>query len=142
MNRRDMLRITLASAGVGGVSVGALRADAKRPDLPDATPQKLPRWRGFNLPVAYRGRRRELFEERDFADVAELGFNFLRLALNYHDWTDPNDPKKLKGPVLKQIDRAVEPRSAVWHPLNARFPYRPRLRPDQPSRADESLDPG
>ena len=100
--------MALASAGLGGAAARALMADEKRPELPDATPQKLPYWRGFNLPVAYRGRRRELFDERDFADVADLGFNFLRLALNYHDWTDPDYPKSLKEPVLKQIDRAVE----------------------------------
>src|SRR5271157_953799 len=54
----------------------ALLADEKRSELPDATPQKLPYWRGCNLPVASRGRRRELFDERDFADVADLGFKF------------------------------------------------------------------
>ncbi len=108
MNRRDVLRMTLASAGLGGLAARALAADGARPALPDATPHKLPRWRGFNLPVSYRGRRRALFDERDFTDVADLGFNFLRVALNYHDWTDPADPRNLKEPVLKQIDRAVE----------------------------------
>jgi endoglucanase len=108
MNRREMLRLTLASAGMGGIAARTVLAEAQRPALPDATPQKLPYWRGFNLPVCYRGRRRALFDERDFADVAELGFNFLRLALNYHDWTDSDEPRNLKEPVLKQIDRAVE----------------------------------
>jgi len=108
MNRRDVLRIALASAGLGGAAARTLIADDRRPELPDATPQKLPYWRGFNLPVAYRGRRPSLFDERDFADVADLGFNFLRLALNYRDWTDASDPKSLKEPVLKQIDRAIE----------------------------------
>ena len=46
--------------------------------------------------------------ERDFADIADLGFNFLRLALNYRDWTDGDDPKRLREPVLKEIDRAVQ----------------------------------
>src|SRR4051794_27751246 len=108
MNRRDVLRMTLASAGLAGQAARSTLAAQTRPELPEATPHKLPRWRGFNLPVAYRGRRRELFDERDFTDVADLGFNFLRLALNYHDWTDPDDPKNLREPVLKQIDRAVE----------------------------------
>ncbi len=110
MNRRDVLRLSLATAALGAPAARAALADEKKPakQLPDATPQKLPYWRGFNLPVAYRGRRRELFEERDFADVADLGFNFLRLALNYRDWTDPDKPRELKEPVLKQIDQAVE----------------------------------
>jgi endoglucanase len=100
--------MALASAGLSCATGRTLEADQKRPALPDATPQKLPYWRGFNLPVAYRGGRKPLFDERDFADVAELGFNFLRLALNYHDWTDPSESKRLMEPVLKQIDRAVE----------------------------------
>ncbi len=108
MNRRDVLRMALASASLSCTTARTLKADQKRPELPNATPRKLPYWRGFNLPVAYRGGRKPLFDERDFADVADLGFNFLRLALNYHDWTDPADPKRLKEPVLKQIDRAVE----------------------------------
>ena len=108
MNRRDVLRMALASAGLSCAAGRTLQAEDKRRELPDATPQKLPYWRGFNLPVAYRGGRGPLFDERDFADVADLGFNFLRVALNYRDWTDPADPKHLKEPVLKQIDRAVE----------------------------------
>src|SRR5271165_2423598 len=108
MNRRDVLRMAVVSAGLGGAAVHTLLADEKRPKLADATPQKLPYWRGFNLPIAYRGGRKSLFDERDFADVADLGFNFLRLALNYRDWTDAGDPKNLKEPVLRQIDRAVE----------------------------------
>ena len=109
MNRRDALRWTLASAALGGPVARGLADDPPaRPPLPDATPAKLPRWRGFNLPVAYRGRRKELFDERDFADVAKLGFDFLRLALNYRDWTGPEHPREMKEPVLQQIDRAVE----------------------------------
>jgi hypothetical protein len=66
MNRRDVLRMALASAGLGpgGTAARAMLADETRPELPNATPQKLPYWRGFNLPVAYRGRRRELFDSR------------------------------------------------------------------------------
>jgi endoglucanase len=48
------------------------------------------------------------FEERDFADIAELGFNFVRLPLDYRCWTDAKDPRKLKEPVLKEIDHALE----------------------------------
>ena len=55
MNRRDVLRMTLASAGLGGTAARALMADEKRPELPDATPQKLPYWRGFN--ADFRGRK-------------------------------------------------------------------------------------
>ena len=48
------------------------------------------------------------FQERDFADIAELGFNFVRLPLDYRCWTATGNLKKLKEPVLKEIDQAVE----------------------------------
>ena len=59
MNRRDMLRMTLASASLGGVAARTLLADEKRPELPEATPRKRPYWRGFNLPVCYRDWRKK-----------------------------------------------------------------------------------
>ncbi len=34
MNRRDVLRMTLASAGLGGTAARTLMADEKRPELP------------------------------------------------------------------------------------------------------------
>ncbi len=40
--------------------------------------------------------------------MADLGFNFLRLALSYRDWTEKDDLRRLKEPVLKEIDQAVE----------------------------------
>ncbi len=76
--------------------------------LPDATPKHLPRWRGFNLLDKFMVDQQKPFQERDFADIAELGFNFVRLPLDYRCWTDREDPKKLKEPVLKEIDQAVE----------------------------------
>ncbi len=48
------------------------------------------------------------FEERDFADIAELGFDFVRLPLDYRCWTDRAKPRELKEPILKEIDQAVE----------------------------------
>ena len=48
------------------------------------------------------------FEERDFADIAELGFDFVRLPLDYRCWTDREDLKVLNEPVLKEIDQAIE----------------------------------
>jgi len=76
--------------------------------LPAATPQKLPRWRGFNLLNKFHlDWNNRPFEERDFAWIAELGFNFVRLPMDYRCWTEPSDWTKLREEVLKDIDAAV-----------------------------------
>ena len=79
-----------------------------RKALPDATPKHLPRWRGFNLLDKFMVDQQKPFEERDFADIAELGFDFVRLPLDYRCWTDRDKPRTLKEPILKEIDQAVE----------------------------------
>ncbi|MFO0909005.1 MAG: cellulase family glycosylhydrolase [Isosphaeraceae bacterium] len=111
-SRRDFLRLTLAGATAPGLAVGwpsptATAADPPRA-LPDATPARLPRWRGFNLLNKFNAGHPTPFEERDFADIAELGFDFVRLPMDYRCWTDASDPRKLREPVLKEIDQAVE----------------------------------
>ncbi len=106
MTRRDVLGLALATATVAAVP-GSSRADAPRRSLPEATPRHLPRWRGFNLLDKFMVDSQKPFEERDFADIAELGFDFVRLPLDYRCWTDPARPEVLKGPGLKEVDRAV-----------------------------------
>jgi endoglucanase len=79
-----------------------------------------PRWRGFNLQEKFThrpdewadldpewGRNNEPFLEKDFEQIARLGFNFVRLPMSYRCWTDPADPFRLREPVLRQIDQAV-----------------------------------
>src|SRR5262249_55980571 len=107
MNRREWLRMASAAAGVLlPASLGRTAQPARR--LPEATPENLPRWRGFNLLDKFQVEGQKPFEERDFADIAELGFDFVRLPMDYRCWTDPTRPAELKEPVLKEIDRAVE----------------------------------
>jgi endoglucanase len=106
--RRDILRIGIGVASLG-IPAGALARAAIAPKtLPDATPKHLPRWRGFNLLDKFNADGQKPFAERDFADIAELGFDFVRLPLDYRCWTDPAKPKELKESVLKEIDQAVE----------------------------------
>jgi len=106
--RRSILRRALATAALGLAPVRlALPADQPKA-LPDATPAHLPRWRGFNLLNKFMVAHQTPFEERDFADIAELGFDFVRLPLDYRCWTDHASPKVLKEPILKEIDHAVE----------------------------------
>ncbi len=80
----------------------------QRRTLPEPTPRKLPRWRGFNLlnkfNIEWSNTR---FEEQDFEWIAELGFNFVRLPMDYRIWTDADSPYRLREEELREIDRAV-----------------------------------
>jgi endoglucanase len=109
LNRRDLIRGTaLAAAGLAVPESWPARSKAAQAqELPAATPAHLPRWRGFNLLNKFMVDDQKPFEERDFADIAELGFNFVRLPLDYRCWTDLGQPAVLKEPILKQIDQAV-----------------------------------
>ncbi len=64
-----------------------------------ATPQKLPRWRGFNLLEKFHlGGGRKPFLEEDFRLIAKLGFNFVRLPMDYRFWiVPPKGTGPLKG---------------------------------------------
>ncbi len=76
--------------------------------LPEPTPRQLPRWRGFNLLNKFNQEwSNRPFEEQDFEWIAELGFNFVRLPMDYRIWTDAEDPYRLREAELREIDRAV-----------------------------------
>src|SRR5271167_3366186 len=106
--RREVLHLALATTGLAITDSRSARADVPARALPDATPRHLPRWRGFNLLDKFMVDQQKPFQERDFADIAELGFDFVRLPLDYRCWTDRENPKMLKEPVLKEIDQGVE----------------------------------
>lgn len=114
MNRRDML-LGIAGAAVGAgaavtlESASALaRADEKRADLPEPTSAHLPRWRGFNLLEMFMVANEKPFREDDFAAISELGFNFVRLPLDYRCWAEKGDWTKFREEPLKQVDDAVK----------------------------------
>jgi endoglucanase len=66
------------------------------------------RWRGFNLLEKFTLRGNAPFAERDFQWIAELGFNYARLPMDYRCYVDKDDWLKFKEEVLKEIDQAVE----------------------------------
>lgn len=72
-----------------------------------ASPEKLPRWRGFNLLNKFMLDGNRPFEEKDFRIVHELGFNFVRLPMDYRIWILDKDWTKLNENALKEIDQAV-----------------------------------
>jgi len=74
-----------------------------------ATASKLPRWRGFNLLEKFvLGQGRKPFLEDDFRWISKLGFNFVRLPMDYRFWIVDKDWEKFDEATLREIDQAVE----------------------------------
>jgi aryl-phospho-beta-D-glucosidase BglC (GH1 family) len=73
-----------------------------------ATAQHLPRWRGFNLTDKfYLHRGPSAFQEEDFRLISQLGFNFVRLPMDYRFWIKNGDWNQFDEDALKDIDQAV-----------------------------------
>lgn len=121
MNRRDFLKRTgalaVAAAGANFLSCRNTASDrsadsagtpaAAPAPLPEPAWSKLPRWRGFNLLEKFMVDGNKPFRETDFAWLAEWGFNFVRLPMDYRCWTDAADWTRLKEDQLAEIDQAV-----------------------------------
>ncbi len=65
-------------------------------------------WRGFNLLEKFTVRRNSPFLELDFQRMAEWGFDFVRLPMDYRCWIIDGDFYRINEKVLKEIDQAVE----------------------------------
>jgi len=90
--------------------------------LGEPTSRALPRWYGFNLTEKLNadwGARR--FEERDFEWIAELGFNFVRLPMDYRCWTEPKNWSVLRQSVLEEIDQVM--RWAEQHQIHVNIAF-------------------
>jgi endoglucanase len=101
----------MAHLARAGLALGAARGLAIAEDeprrLPEPSPSKLPRWRGFNLLELFMSDQARPFVEADFAAIAELGFDFVRLPMDYRTWTDPGDWTRFREDRLKWVDDAV-----------------------------------
>lgn len=76
--------------------------------LPEPSPEKLPRWRGFNLLEKFYFIGKNVpFREKDFRLISELGFNFVRLPMDYRGYIVDGDWNRLDEKPLSQIDEAV-----------------------------------
>lgn len=76
--------------------------------LPVPEAGKLPRWRGFNLlEKFYYSGKREPFREDDFRMISKLGFNFVRLPMDYRGYIADGDWNRFDEAPLRQIDEAV-----------------------------------
>ena len=104
------LATTLLAAALVAVIVSAAEAQAPpaQPKWLPATAEKLPRWRGFNLlEKFYRSRERKPFLEEDFQLISKLGFNFVRLPMDYRCWIQGDHWLDFDEATLRQIDQAV-----------------------------------
>ena len=106
MRRRTFLK-QMAVLGTTSVVPGFSASRAADTPLPEPSPEKLPRWRGFNLLEKFNAGNARPFVESDFAEIAALGFNFVRLPMDYRCWTEAGDWRKLKESALKEIDRGL-----------------------------------
>ena len=66
-----------------------------------------PRWRGFNLLGMFVMSSPGKFEEIDFQLISDLGFDFIRLPLNYTFWIDYDDPFSINEDKMAPLDEAV-----------------------------------
>lgn len=99
----------LCLALMTGFPVGAAEPVATPAPLPEATWQKLPRWRGFNLLHRFsKDWSNRPFAEEDFRLIQESGFDFVRLPLDYRTYVKDGDWEKFDEEVLKNLDQAVE----------------------------------
>ena len=77
--------------------------------LPEASWDELPRWRGFNLLDKFSiDWSNGPFKEEDFKMISEMGFNFVRLPMDYRAWINDGDWRSFNESTLKEIDQAVE----------------------------------
>lgn len=76
--------------------------------LPAQAEPRPPRWRGFNLLEMFRKEETKPFRETDFQIVAEWGFNFVRIPMDYRLWIKDGDWTKIDEDALKNVDAAVE----------------------------------
>ncbi|MBX3176635.1 MAG: cellulase family glycosylhydrolase [Candidatus Hydrogenedentes bacterium] len=104
MHPRSILTTLLVTASMATPLFGAVAA----PPLPEATPQKLPIWRGFNLLEKFSlDWPKGPFREEDFQLIHELGFNFVRLPMDYRLWIVDGDWRAMDEAVIREIDEAV-----------------------------------
>jgi hypothetical protein len=77
-------------------------------ELPKPTTAKLPRWRGFNLLEKFsKDWSDQPFVERDFAWIAEWGFDFVRLPVDYRTYVGTSGWLAFDEASLRTFDAAI-----------------------------------
>ncbi|MEI8064114.1 MAG: cellulase family glycosylhydrolase, partial [Verrucomicrobiota bacterium] len=99
--------IKLSAAALTAPLIWPARTLAEPHILPEPTPQKLPRWRGFNLLEKFIAGKQRPFVEQDFEWLAGWGFNFVRLPMDYRCWAE-TPAAEFNESTLREIDQAIE----------------------------------
>ncbi|MBI4605994.1 MAG: cellulase family glycosylhydrolase [Planctomycetes bacterium] len=81
---------------------------ASRAPCAEPKAANLPRWRGFNLLEKFTASAAGRFRASDFEQIAEWGFDFVRLPLSYRTWGTFERWRELKEDALAEIDEAVD----------------------------------
>ena len=137
VTRRQFIHTT---AALTGLALVATECKPKAKAEPDITASSIPRWRGFNLLEKFiASNSNDPFMESDFALMAELGFDFVRLPMSYRCWADPSDWKKLDEKTLKEIDQAVEFGNQYGIHVNVAFHRAPGFSVDRSLREPFNL---
>jgi endoglucanase len=108
-------RRNFVKGAVGGAAALGARLASAMPRNP------LPRWRGFNLTYLFQARvqhRPVEIPEDDFLMIQDMGFDFVRIPMDYWFWIDSDwpatgrpkaaDVMKIKESGLVMVDRIVE----------------------------------
>ena len=115
---RGFFFLLIAGAGIALFSRASAQDQPPKPKSADAPPGTVSqadppdpsKWHGFNLD-AKAGRdaaHQQPYREDDFRMIAELGFNFVRLPIDYRVWLqDGKDPKEMNPAVIAEIDQAI-----------------------------------
>ncbi len=94
-----------------GLSIAVLiiASAASAAALPEPAPEKLPRWRGFNLLEKFiKGSSASgPYREEDFRLIAEWGFNFVRLPMDYRFWIKDGQWTQIDESAFADIDQAI-----------------------------------
>lgn len=85
----------------------ALFAPLIATDWLPASADRLPRWRGFNLLEWFNVGTTQPFREEDFKLIRELGFNFVRIPMDYRIWITNGDWEEINEAKFAELDQAV-----------------------------------
>ena len=83
---------------------------------------------------------RKPFVEDDFRLIAKLGFNFVRLPMDYRFWIKDGNWEQFDEATLQEIDQAVAVGRAVRHPRVPQLPPRPGLHRRPAAGEDQPVD--
>ena len=140
MNKRSVTRRQFIQTTAALTGMALVASECKAKPEPDITASSIPRWRGFNLLEKFiASNSNDPFRESDFALMAELGFDFVRLPMSYRCWADPSDWRKLDEKILKEIDQAVEFGNQYGIHVNVAFHRAPGFSVDRSLREPFNL---